>query len=422
MLRSRTDGGGALESGLSAMTDLNVATAACDVLVAVALASTLFFAVPTGAARGRVALYLLTTVAPFAVVAPFVGPLLDRVGRFRRMALAATLVARGILTWLMAKHGGGLALYPLALGVLVCSKGYGVARSAIVPRLLPPRSSLVAVNSRLQLSSTVGSIMAAPIALGVAHWLGSPALLRGATFAYFATAWLVLRLPVHLDRPRQPEEHVAKALPAVLLGRHAGRLLGNVPAALRHVLPLRALVGFLTLFLAFYLRSHARGTTSLGALAGVVAGGGLLGLLIGRAAARRRPEVLIALSQLLSLLSCLAAVIFFSFPAALALAGLATLGSVMAKLSLDTVIQRDVREDIRASVFGRSETAVQLAWVVGGGLGLIPFPGRIGFVVAAVGTAAAVLAGLQRVPPRPRAPGQGEYSRSVTGGRDRFGR
>ena len=44
-----------------------------DALVAVALAGTLFFAVPVAAARPRVALYLLLTVAPFAVVAPLLG-------------------------------------------------------------------------------------------------------------------------------------------------------------------------------------------------------------------------------------------------------------------------------------------------------------------------------------------------------------
>ena len=33
---------------------------------------------------------------------------------------------------------GGLELYPAALGVLVASKAYGVVRSAVVPRLLPP--------------------------------------------------------------------------------------------------------------------------------------------------------------------------------------------------------------------------------------------------------------------------------------------
>jgi len=54
------------------------AHAAGDALVAVALAGTLFFSVPTGQARGHVGLYLLLTMTPFALLSPVVGPILDR--------------------------------------------------------------------------------------------------------------------------------------------------------------------------------------------------------------------------------------------------------------------------------------------------------------------------------------------------------
>ena len=43
---------------------------ATDTLVTVSLAGTLFFSIPSGAARDKVALYLVLTMAPFAVVAP----------------------------------------------------------------------------------------------------------------------------------------------------------------------------------------------------------------------------------------------------------------------------------------------------------------------------------------------------------------
>ena len=38
----------------------------------------------------------------------------------------------------MAGDVDTLTLYPLAFGVLALSRSYGVARSAAVPRLLPP--------------------------------------------------------------------------------------------------------------------------------------------------------------------------------------------------------------------------------------------------------------------------------------------
>ena len=48
-----------------------------DTLVTMALAGSLFFSISPQAARGRVALYLLLTVAPFAVVAPLLSPIVD---------------------------------------------------------------------------------------------------------------------------------------------------------------------------------------------------------------------------------------------------------------------------------------------------------------------------------------------------------
>jgi MFS family permease len=401
LFRNRATRNGARESGLTGMSDLNVFNAAADAMVTVALASTLFFAVPAGQARGKVALYLLTTVAPFALIAPVVGPLLDRFGRARRVSLGVTLVARAILAWVLAGHAGGLSIYPLALGSLVGSKAFGVARSAVTPRIVPPGASLVIVNSRLQLSSTLGSVVMAPVAAGISYALGFRMLLRITALIYLASLLALRNLPAHVDTSPGPDEHFASGLSQAVVGApvKASRLLGNVPGALRGVLPLRALVGFLTLFLAFYLRASGHGTTALGFLAGAVAAGNTLGLLIGRAAGRKRPEALIRVSNVLALLSAIAAAVFFSFGGALGLAAVASFTTVMAKLALDAIIQRDVAESVRSSAFGRSETFVQLAWVFGGAIGLIPFTGRIGFIVVAVAMFFAVLTAVFGVRP-----------------------
>ena len=93
-VRRVTHAKGAGESGLGRLIELHAVNTAGDAMVAVALANTLFFSVPTGEARGRVALYLLITMAPFAVMAPIIGPLLDRFRHGRRYAIAATMLAR----------------------------------------------------------------------------------------------------------------------------------------------------------------------------------------------------------------------------------------------------------------------------------------------------------------------------------------
>jgi MFS family permease len=401
LFRARATRDGARESGLTSMSDLNMANAAADAMVAIALASTLFFAVPTGQARGKVAIYLVITVAPFALIAPVVGPLLDRFGRARRLSLGATLVARAVIAWALAGHAGGISIYPLALGSLVCSKAYGVARSAVVPRIVPENSSLLIVNSRLQFASTMGSVLIAPLAAGISWAFGYRNLLRICSLAFLAAVLLIRKLPSHVDVPAAPNERSASGLSQAVVGApvRASRLLGNVPSALRGVLPLRALVGFLTLFLAFYLRTSGRGTASLGFLAGAVAVGNALGLVIGRAAGRKRPEALIKISNLLALLSAIAAAAFFSFGGALGLAAVASFAAVMAKLALDAIIQRDIPEEVRSSTFGRSETFVQLSWVAGGAVGLIPFSGRVGFVVAALAMLVGVLTAVLGIRP-----------------------
>ena len=80
-----------------------------DVFVTVSLADTLFFSATTGQARPKVLLYLLLTLAPFALVAPVFGPLLDRTRGGRRLLFAATMAARAVLCLVMAAHVHGLA-------------------------------------------------------------------------------------------------------------------------------------------------------------------------------------------------------------------------------------------------------------------------------------------------------------------------
>ena len=198
---TRSEGAG--ESGLANLIDLHAIHSAGDALLTVALANTLFFSVDVHQARSRVAIYLLVTMAPFAVVAPIVGPLLDRVRRGRRYALMTTLILRAFLAWVIAgavgSHGA-FALYPAAFGALVCSKAYGVSRSAVVPRVLPPDVSLVRGNARLTLWGVLCATIAAPIGQGLSWATGSPSwTLRLAAIVYLAGSAFALRLPSRVD-------------------------------------------------------------------------------------------------------------------------------------------------------------------------------------------------------------------------------
>src|SRR6185437_12840481 len=134
---SKSDG--AHESGLTQLIWNQVLSYGTDAMIIVALASTVFFGASTHAQRGNVLLYLLVTMAPFAVVAPVIGPALDRLQHGRRWAMAGTAIGRAVLALVMAAHPTELLwLYPCALGSLVLSKAYGVVRAAAAPRLVPP--------------------------------------------------------------------------------------------------------------------------------------------------------------------------------------------------------------------------------------------------------------------------------------------
>lgn len=388
-LRAAIRTGGAAESGLADLVELCALNAAADTLVAVALANTVFFNVPLGEARDRVALYLLITMAPFALLAPVIGPVLDRL-HSRRYGLAATFVFRVVLAWILATRTTGLAVYPVALGTLVMSRGFGIARAAVVPRALPAGTSLLTANSRVSLVGAIGAGIAAPVGVGIDAAFGITTLLRVASLLFVVGIVLCIRLPKRVDSAEG--EKPASQLPLEILGGGRSRVsgLGGMPAALRGVLPLRALSGFLVIFLAFRLSSgggegaHA-GKTGLALLGAAVLIGQSVGIILGNRLGRRRPEGLVIAGLVIALVSLTFGALSFSRTMALTVALLGTLAAALAKLGLDAVIQRDVAERIRNSAFARSETALQLAWVAGGALGLLPLEGWQGFALAAVG-------------------------------------
>ncbi|WP_406094043.1 MFS transporter [Streptomyces sp. NBC_01013] len=442
-IRKATHAHGAGESGLGKLIELHAVNGAGDVMITVALASTVFFSVPTDQARGRVALYLAVTMAPFILLAPVIGPLLDHLPHGRRAAMAGSMLARAVLALTMsgAVATGGLELYPAALGVLVCSKAYGVVRSAVVPRLLPPRFSLVKANSRVTLAGLLATGAAAPIGAGL-QTIGPPWPLYGACAIFVGGAVLAFTLPPKVDSAKGERKahlvppHGEGAARPEPLRKTAPPKDGKKPAkakekngekrpGLRSVGPSvlhglqanashRALSGFLIFFLAFLLREHPlagqSAAISLG-IVGVAAGvGNALGTAVGSWLRARGPEIIIASVLGLALGVAVLAAAFFSTVMVAALAATAGFTQALSKLSLDAMIQRDVPEEVRTSAFARSETLLQMAWVAGGAIGIaLPLNGVLGMSVAAgllaLGAAASVrglLGAARRGSPHPR--------------------
>ncbi|RJQ82651.1 MFS transporter [Pseudonocardiaceae bacterium YIM PH 21723] len=378
---------GADKSGLAKLTYAVMINYGTTAALSVALANTLFFSAATAESKAKVALYLAITVAPFAVVAPIIGPLLDRLQRGRRIALAASLAGQGVMCVVMALNFDNWKLYPAALGYMVLDKSFTVLRAAVTPRVLPERITLVTTNSRLTVFGMAASGVFGAGAVGLANAFGSPGALYYTAVLCALGVWLCLRIPAWV-------EVTAGEVPATLSGHpHKPRrqpMGRSVVVALWGNGTIRLLTGFLTLFSAFVVKAqteHAPGDQlillgMIGAAAGV---GGFLGNGVGARMHFAHPDRLILACLGVGLGAAVGAAVFDHIAAVVVLALLAATGSALAKVCLDAVIQRDMPEQSRASAFGRSETILQLGWVFGGALGvLLPPTYWIGFTVVAV--------------------------------------
>ncbi len=386
--------------GMMRLLDLHAISCAGDTLITIGLAGTIFFNVPAGEARGRVALYLLVTMVPFALLAPVVGPVLDRFRHGRRYALAATMLGRAFLAWVIADNLLGFGLYPAAFGVLALSRAYGVARSAAVPRLLPRGLGLSQAGARASVYGTVAGAIVAPIG-AAAFWFGPQWPLRVASLIFLAGVLVALALPPRADS--DPPEVVPKIfhLPWRHRAQNGDKILSGrlVVATLVGSGCLRALYGFLLLFLAFAIREEdlptAFGgldlppTAALGLVGATLALGTFLSTAIGTGLRIRRPVLVQAMGLSVVAILGAVAVVRFSLPT-VALFCLGTaIASGLAKLAVDASIQERIPETVRASAFAHAETLLMLAWVAGGAFGLVPFDGRIGIAVAALGVTVA---------------------------------
>ncbi|HEX5202030.1 MAG TPA: MFS transporter [Actinoplanes sp.] len=396
--------GAANEIGMIRLFDLHAISCAGDTLIAIGLAGTIFFNVPLGEARSKVALYLLITMIPFALLAPVVGPLLDHFRHGRRYALAATMLGRAFLAYVISDHLFGWGLYPAAFGVLALSRAYGVARSAAVPRLLPEGVGLSQVGARASVYGTFAGAVVAPLGL-LAFKIGPQWPLRVATVIFVVGMVISLRLPPRADS--DPPEAVPRPWRAALgLGRGGDRPLAGrlVIATLIGSASLRLLYGFLLLFLAFVIMAGDLDTmllgrdvgtkVAVGLIGGALAVGTFLSTAAGTRLRIRRPLALQSAGLTITAGVAVLSAIFYSL-AMLALFALVTaIFSGISKLAIDASIQERVPERLRASAFAHSETVLMIAWVAGGGIGIIPLPGRLGIAVAAlIAVAMAVRAG-----------------------------
>lgn len=387
---------------------VHAASVAADAMVVVALANSLFFDIDPDAARWRILLYLLLTMAPFAVVGPFIGPALDRVSGGRRRVIMGITGLRIIAALLMIPYVNSLLLFPVAFAHLVLGKSYAVAKASIVPETVRTDAELVERNSRLAILSGVAGFVGAGPAVVINYFAGATWALALAGCMFALALWLARELPQVTTPEHTPEETEVGEMEL------RGRTILFASSAMS---VLRGVVGFMFWMVAFAFRGGTdqidlspvgkslgagirtalgypvvdEGVTAAWKL-GVIVACSLLGGLAGNLLAPRLRERYDEENMLLgALVAVLGSAVLSTWVGGLNGAGLMALsigaGAAVAKIAFDTIVQRDAPDADYATSFAGFETRFQIAWVIGAVIPVIlRIPPRLGFFIIALAT------------------------------------
>ncbi len=356
-----------------------------DTMVTVSLAGSLFFSVSPTEAKSKVLAYLLLTIAPFAVVSPILGPLIDRSANGRRILVALSAAVRVVLCWSMSQHLNSLWLFPEAFAVLVSSKLYGVTRGALVPEMartdqflehatgvgqsgwpsegVKERRGFAGFNAQLTLLGTLSGLLAGSLGAAVLKTLGATSVLwlAAGVFAAATVASVRLQRPAATARDgvaMTPEERDLHAL--VPLG------VGEVTWSLSASSLMRFAVGFGSFLLAFGLRRDHAGLQWFAFALSASALGSLVGLgLVTRVRNALGETALLTLSVLGTGVGAAVASRHPTLIGQTTLAAWLGLCAAVAQPSFDAITQRQVPAGAQGRTFARFAVRQQLAWVVG---------------------------------------------------------
>jgi hypothetical protein len=379
----------------------HLTSVAGDALLAIALADTVFFALPTGQAKLRVAAYLALTMLPLALASPLLVPLLDRAGPRRTISFAAA-VGRAAIAIYVAPRIGTLLLFPAALFLLVFSKVHAITKNGLTMAYASREEGLMRANARLGRIAAIGAIVAAPIGIVFLKAFGAAGPVYLAAAMYAVDALLTLRLPhprvpVHQPERTQAPEPVA---PRGRLKALTGPSVGAVG--------MRGASGFLLFLLAFSLKEgHAPGYWFVVIAGAGVAGAFLADLVAPRVPMRVREEAVVIASVAAAGVSALLAFEIFGLPLLSVYALVAGAAGEFSRLAFQSLMQSSAPPGALGRVFVRYEALFQLGWVAGAFIpALLPIPFRTGILLLAAFYGALAAAYIVRAGKLRKNPGQ----------------
>ncbi|HEY3023959.1 MAG TPA: hypothetical protein VGK11_10035, partial [Actinomycetota bacterium] len=348
---------------------VQLASAAGDAMVAIALAGSIFFDVPVGEAQSKVALYLGLTLAPLAVAGPLLVPLLDRAGPRRAISLASA-AGRAVVCVFAAPGFNTLLLYPFAFAILVLSRVHTITRNGLVMAYAGQDEGLVRANARLGRIAVGGAALAAVPGVLLFKAGGAAAALYGAAAVYTVASLLNLRLPNPQVPARRGQVSRLGAIPEL-----AAPAIGGGG--------LRAANGFLLFSIAFALRRSGEPTYWFAVLAGGAALGGFLGDVIApRLPISVREEAVVVACIVAAGIGAFLAFVAFSLPILTAFALVAGASSELGRLAFQSLMQQLAPGGAHGRVFVRYEVVFQLSWVLGALIpAMLPLGFREGFLI-----------------------------------------
>jgi len=337
----------------SRLTVTHCIHSAAETFFVVSMAGSIFFNVSADAARPRVLLYLVVTLAPFLIMAPLVGPIVDRVRGGLATTMVASFIARAVLALLLAENLRTLLLFPLAFGVLVVAKTYSVSRNALLPALVDDRQDLVSANARLSRSATIVGGVAAAAAVPLFAATSGAWTLRIGAAVYVLGAFAAYRVRA-VAQPIEPIE------PDALLEL----VRPDVSSAVWDMMALRAALGFALFQFGFSLRSDGEPAWVFGLVILANGVGGFIGTVVSPYLRRRLNERSMFTAALISAAGA-TALCGLAFNRATLVVTIFVLGLAVSvgRRALDATIQTHAPHARRGQVYAGLETRLELAWV-----------------------------------------------------------
>jgi hypothetical protein len=351
-----------------------------ETAMTIALADSLFLSVSPDAARGKIFLFLLVSMAPFVVISPLIGPRIDRLKGGHRMVvilvgIMRALVLIGISQVVTSKEIiPSIGLYVLVFSAMILGKTYSIAKSAIVPSTVEFEDDLVKANSKLgQIAGITGFIVAIPV--GLLQFISTTAALGFGVLAYLFAALNAYRMPKIAVAPKPAEKIEIEEL-------HSASIV-NTGNAMR---VLRGCVGFMFFHLAFWLRGEVAGTAWFGFALGMIGVSVLLANTVSPFLKNHMRESMMMLSALLAVsISGIIATWYDRVVGGILLAAIVNAAGTVGKLAFDSTVQSDAPDANRGRAFAQFETKNQVAWVIGGIIPVVFSPsGEIGFAIVAL--------------------------------------